>query len=198
MKILAIVGSPRKKGNTDVLVEAAIVGAKNQGAEVEKIYLSDLKFDGCIGCEGCKKSCKCVIKDDMQQLYSKLENADGIILGSPTYFYNVTWLTKKFLDRLYAYEIFDSSDRSVWSSVFEKNRIKYAVTIAVCEQNDIKDMGFASDAMNMALSAVGIRNVYSVKALHLFNKNSVIPKSEIAQETENAGEKLVKTIKLGY
>ncbi len=196
MKILCVVGSPRKKGNTDTLMDAAIDSAKKYGAQVEKIYLSDLQFKGCIGCEGCAKTFKCVINDDMQIIYNKIENADGIILGSPTYYYNVTSLTKMFIDRLYAYNIFDSSDRSVWISKFEAAGIKYAVTIAVCEQETPDNMGFASSAMHMALQSVGIRSVYNIKALHLFKKHEAKYNEEFLLQAQNAATKLCKTIAL--
>ena len=55
MKLLCIVGSPRKKGNTDTILNSAMKGASDLGAEVEKVYLSDLQFKGCIGCEGCAR-----------------------------------------------------------------------------------------------------------------------------------------------
>ena len=116
MKVLGIVGSPRKKGNTDILVEAVLSGANSMGTETEKIYLADYQFKGCTGCEGCSKTYDCVINDGMQEIYNKIEEADALVLGSPTYFYNVTGITKLFLDRLFKYEIFDDDDRSVWLS----------------------------------------------------------------------------------
>lgn len=178
MKVLGIIGSPRKNGNTDILVNSVLQGVKEKGFEVEKIYLSDLNFKGCIACEGCRKTCKCVLKDDLEDVYVKLEESDGIVLGSPTYFYNVTWLTKKFLDRLYAYEVFDETDRSVWLSPNEVNGSKYAVTVSICEQETIENMGFTSDAMNLTLQSVGWRTVESIKALYLYERGE-------AQESMN-------------
>ncbi len=196
MKILCIVGSPRKHGNTDTLVDSVIAGARESGALVEKIYLSDLSFKGCVGCEGCAKTTKCIINDDMQQVYEKLNNSDGLIIGSPTYFYNVTGLTKLFLDRLYAYEIFDPTDRSVWLSLNEINGLKYTVTVAVCEQETADNMGFASEAMSQALQAVGWRSVENIKALHLFEKNATTHNAKLLEQAKNAGIKLYKTISL--
>ena len=196
MKLFCIVGSPRKNGNTDTILNSAMQGASDLGAEVEKIYLSDLQFKGCIGCEGCAKTMKCVLKDDMQPIYQKLEEADGLILGSPTYFYNVSGLMKMFLDRLYAYEVFDPTDRSVWLSPNEVRGSKYAVTVAVCEQEAIDNMGFASEAMSMALQAVGWRSVANIKALHLFKKREASLNNQILLEAQIAGKKLYKTIVL--
>lgn len=196
MKIVAIIGSPRKNGNTDTLVDSVLQGAIENGAETEKIYLSDLNFKGCIGCEGCKKTGKCVVKDDMQMVYEKMNEADGIVLGSPTYFYNVTGLTKMFIDRLYAYDIFDETDRSVWLSLNEVFGMKYAVTVAVCEQETQDNMGFTSDSMDMALKSVGWRPVENIKALYLFKKGEAKIHTDLIEKSKNAGVKLAKTISL--
>jgi len=132
----------------------------------------------------------------MQSVYQKLEEADGIVLGSPTYFYNVSGLTKMFIDRLYAYEVFNDNDRSVWLSRNEVLGTKYAVTVAVCEQETEDNIGFASDAMSMALKAVGWRTVDNIKALHLFKRGEAITQQMLIETAEKAGEKLAKTILL--
>ncbi len=198
-KILGIVGSPRKNGNTDILIDNALLGVSyNDNFTTEKVYLSDLNFKGCTGCEGCAKTNKCVVKDDMQIVYEKIDSVDAIIFGSPTYFYNVSSLAKMFMDRLYAYEVFDPSDRSVWLSVNEVVGIKYAATIAVCEQQNEYDMGFTSEAMSMTLSAVGFRCVENLKVLHLFKKGEA-SKNELAiLNAQKAGDKLAKTVILAH
>lgn len=196
MKVLAIVGSPRKKGNTDILMDATIKGVEKYGIEVEKIYLSDLHFKACIGCEACSSTYKCILKDDMQIVYTKFEESQGLILGSPTYFYNVSALTKSFIDRLYVYDIFDKEDRSVWLSPNEIFGIKYAVTIAVCEQENEEDMGVTSSIMQKTLTAIGVRCVDSIKALHLFKKGEALEQREILKQAEKSGEKLAKTLHL--
>jgi multimeric flavodoxin WrbA len=196
MKIVGFVGSERKNGNTDVLVQHVLDGASSCGIEVEKINLSNYNFVGCSGCEGCKPSFKCVKKDDMRIIYEKLEQADGIVLGSPTYFYNVSATTKAFIDRLYCYDIFSETDRSVWISVNELFGTKYAVTVAICEQNNIEDMGFTSIAMDKALQAVGYRIVESMKVLHMFKKGEVSHYENILIDSFNAGKKLGNTLLL--
>ncbi|MEX1307474.1 MAG: flavodoxin family protein, partial [Eubacteriales bacterium] len=145
-------------------------------------------------CEGCKDTFACVIKDDMQKIYPKILKADAIILGSPTYFYNISSKMKAFLERLYPYEIFDQDDRSVWLSLNEVTGIRYASVIAVCEQDDVRDMGFTAEAMSMPLQALGYRVVDTVKALHLFNKNDGATHPDIIKQAEDAGRKLAKTL----
>lgn len=102
MYVLAIVGSPRKGSNTDILVDKALDGAASHGAATEKVYLADLHINPCRGCETCEKTGECAQDDDMQQLYSKLLKADGIILGTPVYFWGPSAQAKLFIDRCYA------------------------------------------------------------------------------------------------
>ncbi len=100
VKVLAIVGSPRKQ-NTYKLVEAiAEAVAKNKNVETELVHLSEFDIKHCAGCgEFCEKTGECNIEDDMQKLYPKLKEADVLIIGTPTYYWNVTGLVKDFIDR---------------------------------------------------------------------------------------------------
>jgi len=196
MKIIGIVGSCRKDGNTDQAVSKVLEGAKAAGADVQKIYLKDYKIKDCTGCEGCAKTAKCVIKDGMQEIYPLLEKADGIVVGSPTYFYNVNGMTKCFLDRLYAYELFDKKDRSVWMGKFEKIGNFYSVSVAICEQESEEDLGFTALAISKTLEAVGYRNIDTVIGLHAFQKGEIKKNQAFMDKALYAGERLAKTIQL--
>ncbi|MEK7398508.1 MAG: flavodoxin family protein [Candidatus Poribacteria bacterium] len=99
MKVFGIYGSPRRKGNSDVLLDKALEGAESAGAEITKLYARDLKMSGCIECGGCDKTGKCVVKDDMQGVYPMLESADAIILSAPIFFYGVPSQAKAVIDR---------------------------------------------------------------------------------------------------
>lgn len=102
MKVLAVTGSPRKGGNTETLVAAILRGVTSAGGEVESIRLVDYTIGPCIGCGGCTKTGRCVINDDMQALYGKIDGAQAIIIASPVYFYALSAQTKIFVDRLQA------------------------------------------------------------------------------------------------
>jgi multimeric flavodoxin WrbA len=102
MKALIILGSPRKQGNTDLLLNKIQQGLNEAGCTFEQICLNNLKIRPCQACGGCDKTGVCVIQDDMQDLYPKIDIADVIIIGSPIYFYNVTAQTKAFIDRTQA------------------------------------------------------------------------------------------------
>jgi multimeric flavodoxin WrbA len=99
MKILAVSCSPRKKGNTATLLAEALRGAQQEGAEVELYSVSGKTIKPCDGCHTCNEAGKCHIQDDMQELYLKLHEADGIIFGTPVYFYNIAAQAKTIIDR---------------------------------------------------------------------------------------------------
>jgi multimeric flavodoxin WrbA len=99
MEILAIYGSPRRKGNTSTLLDRAVKGAEDAGAQVEKIVLRDCKMSPCLEIYGCKKTGRCVIKDDFQEVMDKLMSCKGIMLASPIFFYSVSAHTKILMDR---------------------------------------------------------------------------------------------------
>ncbi len=101
MKILALVGSPRRKGNTDLLVDQILKGSKSEGAKTDKLYLYDHEILPCIDCRGCKKGdYVCRLDDGMKKIYPKLEKADLIIFGTPVYWYGPTGKMKLLIDRL--------------------------------------------------------------------------------------------------
>ena len=92
-------GSPRKNGNTDILVSKILEGAKDAGAETEKIYLVDLVIKECNGCHACWDGKECSKHDDMNDIFENIAKSDVIIFGSPIYWYSVTALMKAFIDR---------------------------------------------------------------------------------------------------
>ncbi|MBE0466284.1 MAG: flavodoxin family protein [Candidatus Desulforudis sp.] len=196
MRILGIVGSKRKNGNTSCLVREALSAAQKQGAQTELVFLDDYSFQDCMGCEGCKDTFTCVVDDGMQKIYPLLLEADGIILGSPTYFYNISADTKALIDRCYCFVAFVEDDRSCWLNLNEILGIKYAAVIAVCEQHDEKDMGFTPEAMSKPLEALGYRIVDTVKVLKLFSAGEALQDTQALARAGKAGERLVKTIKL--
>lgn len=102
MKVVGFVGSPRKNGNTDVLVQQVLDGAAEAGADVEKFYINEMNIKGCQGCSYCRAVDGCKLKDDMQSAYEALRNADGFVFGSPIYFFQFTGQMRQFIDRCWA------------------------------------------------------------------------------------------------
>ena len=102
MRVLGIAGSPRRGGNTDLLLAEVMRGAASKGAEVKTIVLNDLKITPCQHCDGCLETGRCKVKDDMQMVYDELERADRIVLASPVQFMGVSAQTKAMIDRCQA------------------------------------------------------------------------------------------------
>ncbi len=102
LKVLGIAGSPRRGGNTDLLLDAVMRGAASKGAKVKTIILNDLKIAPCQHCDGCLNKGRCIVMDDMQMVYQELEDADRIVLASPIQFMGVTSQTKAMIDRCQA------------------------------------------------------------------------------------------------
>ena len=113
MNIIGINASPRKKANTQTLVETVLQGAAEKGAETRLVNLRDLKINGCLGCEGCKKHLgKCVQKDDLTPLLQELTTYDAIVMGTPVYWYHVTAQFKMLVDRLYSFMEFGENSET--------------------------------------------------------------------------------------
>ena len=128
MKILAIVGSPRLKGNTNYLVDQALKEAKKLGAQIEKIILGKYKVNPCLGHDNCASFESCLQDDDMDWILDRFREADGVILATPVYYYNVSAQMKAFIDRNYFLYKHD-----------QKYRAKTAGIIIVAEQVGIED-----------------------------------------------------------
>jgi multimeric flavodoxin WrbA len=104
MKVLALNGSPRKGGNTEILVDAALAEAERHGHSGMKLRLYDYRIEPCVDCRACKKGdLKCVLKDDMPKIYSEIDTADALILATPIYWYGPTAKMKLLIDRLRPY-----------------------------------------------------------------------------------------------
>ncbi|MFO7786009.1 MAG: flavodoxin family protein [Thermodesulfobacteriota bacterium] len=102
MKVLGIYGSPRKGGNTDQLLDQALEGARSAGAEIDSVYARRLDMSGCLECGGCDDTGQCVVQDDMQEVYPRIEEAGIIFLASPIFFYGLTSQAKAVVDRAQA------------------------------------------------------------------------------------------------
>ncbi len=101
IRALGIVGSPRRGGNTDILVDEVLSGAKKAGALVEKVFLNSLNILPCRACDACKNGKDCVQQDDMAELLVKMDQSQVWVLGTPIYWWGPTAQFKAFLDRWY-------------------------------------------------------------------------------------------------
>ncbi|MDM8542236.1 flavodoxin family protein [Desulfococcaceae bacterium HSG9] len=103
-KVIVLLGSPRKKGNSTTLAKQIIRGVESAGGQAETVYLNGLNIKPCQGCYACKKenSSGCAVNDDMQSLYPKLVESDAWVIASPVYWFTMSAQTKIFIDRCFA------------------------------------------------------------------------------------------------
>jgi len=99
MKVIGIVGSPRKKGNTEFLTQHTLNAISEEGLDTELVRLAGLRIGPCTACMACKKEEICSIEDDLFPIYLKMKEADGIILASPVYYGSATALVKGLMER---------------------------------------------------------------------------------------------------
>ena len=193
-KVLAIGASPRKGGNSDVLLKHFLAGAKNAGVETEEIQLRDCQITPCVGCELCRQAGECTrFNDDMVDLYKKIIESRGLFLISPVHNYNLTAWMKGFIDRLYCFYDFVEPRPGPWSSKLA-NQGRKAVVAAVAEQTNKKDMGFTLEAMQWPLEALGYETNQKFPVLGVFEKGKVADRPEIIRTAEMYGENLAKEI----
>ncbi len=103
-KVLILLGSPRKTGNSSVLADSLAKGSEQAGVQVETLFLHDMDINPCTGCDQCQRenATGCVVADAMQEIYPKLKGADSIVFASPIYWFSVTAQLKMVIDRIYA------------------------------------------------------------------------------------------------
>jgi NAD(P)H-dependent FMN reductase len=115
--VLGIVGSPRKAGNTEILVDEVLAGAEEAGAKTAKATLRDLNISPCKGCNRCQTTGKCVQDDDMKYVIKLMKKSDVWVLGTPIYWWGPTAQFKAFLDRWYGID----------QTIFQGKRIILAI-----------------------------------------------------------------------
>ena len=175
MKILAIDGSPRK-GNTDFMLQTMLDSAKD--AETDIVFLRKKKIQFCGGGDNCcKKTKECHIKDDMPEIYKKLEESDVLVLGSPAYFFNVTAMMKNFMDRCNPY----------WFSKKLKGKKAFLVSVGGSSEESMKD---TIKAMENFLRGVFIKSIGSYYA-KAENVGEIKENPKVIKELQSIGKDLI-------
>jgi multimeric flavodoxin WrbA len=186
MKVLGIVSSPRKNGNGQTLVEQALAGAAESGAQTELIRLVDLEINPCLDCGFCKAPGHdtCVQKDGMQMLYQKLAEADAVIFGMPVYFGRPNAPFLQFIDRLYAMAAPDFSSR------LPKDK-KYAAVITL-GGGGLETVTPIIDSLDHVFAGMfGWENAGYIWQNMLHDKTAVSKMADKLAEAKEFGRKLV-------
>ena len=195
-KVLGVGGSPRKGGNTDILVRHLLKGARNEGAATEEVQLRDYHFQPCIGCERCRKDKRCTgLQDGMQLIYPMVQEASGLVLVSPIYSYSVTALMKSFIDRLYCFYDFSDQRPGYWSSRLADQGRK-AIVAVVGEQASREEggMDLTLEVMRRSIVALGHEVIGELPVLGIFDKGKVREYPQTLQQAEEMGRQLASLL----
>ncbi len=193
-KVLGVGASPRKNGNSDVLLGGILKGVREKRVSARSVQLREYQYQGCIGCEKCRKDKICTgLKDGMTLLYPEVDESAGMVLVSPTHNYNITAWMKAFIDRLYCYYDFDDHRPRGYASRIAGQGRK-AVLAAVCEQVDEADMGFTLAAMRTPLEALGYEIIGELPVYGIFDKGKVKGKAGVLAQANDLGIKLAKSL----
>ncbi len=183
-KVLVLLGSPRKKGNSAILAERIARGAKSAGAKVETLYMHGMKIAPCKACFACQKpkSKGCSIDDDMQAVFKKLIAADAWVIASPVYWFNVSAQTKLWMDRCFALP-------SYARNPFAGKRIAIAMSYG---GNDPFDSGCVN-AFRMFQDAYGYVKAGIVGMVYgsAMDAGDITRHEALLQEAEELGKQLV-------
>jgi len=194
LNVLGIGGSPRKGGNSDILLEHMLKGVAENKMTADSLQLREFQYQGCIGCERCRKDKICTrLKDGMSLIYPAILESQGLILVSPTHNYNVTAWMKAFIDRLYCFYNFDDNRPRGWSSRLAGQGRK-AVLAAICEQKNKDDMGFTLDAMRLPLEALGYEIIGEFPVFSIFDRAKVKENKEILIEATKLGSDIAQSL----
>lgn len=191
-KMLGIAGSPRKGGNSDVLMKRILKGARDEGIATEEIQLRDYQFQPCNGCERCRKDKRCTgLQDGMQLIYPKIRESGGMVVISPIYSYNMTALMKAFIDRLYSFYDFSDERPGNWSSQLA-NQGRKAMIAVVGEQNTRKEggMDLTLETIRRNIEALGYEVTDELPVLGIFHKGRVREYPQVLEQAEALGRRL--------
>jgi multimeric flavodoxin WrbA len=160
--ILGVVGSPRRNGNTHILVSNLLEGAREAGATTELVLLRDLRIQECDGCHTCWKGKPCSKDDDMNDLFPKIADSDVVVFGTPVYWHGPTALMKAFLDRFVYFNSPENRAKIVGKSAvlvapFEEEDVEAAAPlVAMFEKSlDYLEMPLASKILVPGVGAKG-------------------------------------------
>ena len=182
-RILGVVGSPRKKGNTHILVSRILDGAQEKGAVTEILFLNDLHIRECDGCHVCWKGKRCSKKDDMNRIYPKIINSDIIIFGTPVYWFGPTALMKCFIDR---FVYFNCPENRV------KIRGKAAVIAVPFEEENPKTARLLVQFFKKSIQYLEMNLIGTILASGVSQRGDILAKQELLEKGFTLGKRIGK------
>ena len=187
-RVLGIMGSPRRHSNTEILLDKALEGATDAGAEIEKVLVSRLKISPCLEIYACFKDGNCTIRDDMHALYDKLVEADHIVFASPIFFYGVTGQVKALIDRCQALW----ARRHVLGMGKEDKRVRRGVFISVGATQGEKLFDGAVLTVKYFFDAIGVKYSGDLLIRGIDNKAQIKEHPTALEDALRLGQELVR------
>ncbi len=187
MNVLGISGSPRIGGNTDILLEKALEGARSTGANAEKIVLSNLTFSPCQECQNLKDDGSCIIEDDMQLIYKKIEEIDALILTSPIFFGSLSAQTKMMIDR------FQCAWRAKYilkKELFKKKKIGVFLCVAASGKKDFFDN--AKSIVKNLFATISVDYKEELFCAGVDKKGDILKHPDFLNKAYELGERIAK------
>jgi len=185
-KVLILMGSPRKTGNSAVLAEHLANGAMGVGAHVETLYIHGMDINPCTGCDECQgeDANGCVINDGMQDVYGKLREADSLIFASPIYWFSVTAQLKMVIDRIYAV---GGGDKNIFTGK------TLGVLLAYADSDPFTSGAINALRMFQDISAYLGTVIAGAVYGSAFEAGEIAGNSEVLKQAHELGEKLGKS-----
>ena len=180
-KVLGIIGSPRRGGNTHILVERILAGVRDGGGETEAVFLGDLEIAECIGCHACWEGKACPHHDDMENVIGKIIASDVLVFGTPVYWYGPTALMKACIDR---FVYFNGVENRV------KIRGKSAVIAIPYEEEDAETVQPLEAFFKKCFHYLEIHLVGTILAPGVTKRGEIKEKIEILHRAWELGKKL--------
>ncbi len=179
-QILGIVGSPRRRSNTEILVDEVLSGAESTGARTKKIILSLLDVRPCRGCDRCVKTGYCYQKDDFLSLVDDLQQSDVWVLGTPVYWWGPTAQFKAFLDRWY----------SVDRSIFKGKKVIVVIPLGGGKEHYARHLtGMFEDIFDY----LGIDSFETIVVTSVNKRNEVLDHPDILKSAQETGKRAMET-----
>lgn len=182
-KILGIMGSPRRNGNTHFLLSKILEGVKAEGAEGDILFLNDLAIQECNGCHACWEGSECSKDDDMNSIYPRIIESDGIVFGTPIYWYGPTALMKGFIDRFVYFNC--PENRS-------KIRGKPALLAVPFEEEDPETAALLKAFFEKSLVYLEMNLIGTILVPGVTRKGEIQEKETKLQEAYELGKKLAR------
>ena len=189
MKITCLLGSPRVKGNSEILARTFLDKAESLGAETQVFALNKLKYRGCQGCMGCKTRYEeCVIKDDLTEVLDAVRHTDILILATPVYYGDVTSQLKGFIDRTFCYLVPDFHTNPNPSRLAKGKKLVF-----ILPQGDPDQKNFADifPRYSKFFQWYGFDETYLIRGTGLVDKGSVAECQDIVQQAEQLAGQIV-------